>query len=164
MLKTVDRQFMNQLTETAKASPRRRTHYNFHQNLEDQFHRLCIAAEPGTYIRTHRHFETQKWELFVILRGAVTVFSFDDNGVITQKSILRAGGDCPAIEIPCEQWHGFISLETGTIILEAKPGPYVSPSENDSAAWAPKEGNDEAIELEKWLHTANIGETWRGKS
>ncbi len=160
MLKSVDQSLMDQLTTTAKSVPRRRTHFNFHSDLSDPFHRLCIGAEPGTYVQPHRHFETNKWELFIILRGAVAVFIFDINGKILQKNILRAGGDCPAVEIPYDQWHGFVALESGSIILEAKPGPYIRPSENDFAAWAPKETDAEAAKFEQWLRSANVGEQW----
>ncbi|MHB9138480.1 MAG: WbuC family cupin fold metalloprotein [Victivallaceae bacterium] len=160
MLKIVDTGLMDSLTAMAVASPRKRAHHNFHQTLEDSFHRLCIAAEPGTYIKPHRHLDSNKWELFIVLRGSVAVVVFDESGRIEKKVILKAGGESCAMEMSADTWHSFISLEPGTVFMESKPGPYIRPAGGDSAAWAPEEGTPEAVVLEAWLHSAREGETW----
>jgi hypothetical protein len=53
---------------------------NVHPTLEDPVQRLFIALEPGTYIRPHRHPEPDKWELFVLINGAVDALLLDDDG------------------------------------------------------------------------------------
>lgn len=161
MLKIADTGLMDSLTSMAVESPRKRAHHNFHPTLEDSLHRLCIAAEPGTYIKPHRHLESNKWELFIALRGSVAVIIFDESGKIQKKVILKAGGEAAAIEMSADTWHAFISLEPGSIFMEVKPGPYIRPSGADSAAWAPEEGTPEAAALEAWLHSAREGETWK---
>ncbi len=161
MLKIVDTAFMDSLAAKAVESPRKRSHHNFHVSLEEGIHRLCIAAEPGTYIKPHRHLDSSKWELFIVLRGSVAVIIYNESGRIEKRIILKAGGGTCALEMSADTWHGFISLEPGTVFMETKPGPYISPTGSDSAAWAPEEGTPEAVALEAWLHSATDGDCWR---
>ncbi|MEI8247048.1 MAG: WbuC family cupin fold metalloprotein [Lentisphaerota bacterium] len=160
MLKIVDTALMDSLTAKAVESPRKRSHHNFHASMEESIHRLCIAAEPGTYIRPHRHLAGNKWELFVVLRGSAMVIIYDEAGRIEKRITLKAGGGTCALEMSADTWHGFISLEHGTILMETKAGPYMSPCASDSAAWAPEEGNPAAAALETWLHSASEGDCW----
>ena len=67
----VDDKVLDDLSAQAKASPRLRMNYNFHQSLEDKCHRMLNAVEPGTVVPIHRH--PTKDESFVILRGKVRV-------------------------------------------------------------------------------------------
>ncbi len=152
---------MGSLSAKAVASPRKRAHHNFHVSLEESIHRLCIAAEPGTYIKPHRHLDSDKWELFIALRGAVVVIIYDESGRIEKRIKLAAGAGTCALEISADVWHNFISLEPGTIVMETKPGPYIRPTGSDSAAWAPEEGTVEAAALELWLHSAAEGDCWQ---
>ncbi len=161
MLKIIDTALMNSLTAQAVASPRKRAHHNLHASLEEGIHRLCIAAEPGTYIRPHRHLASNKWELFIVLRGSVTVMIYDDSGRIEKRITLKAGGETCAVEMSADTWHNFICLEPGSIALETKPGPYICLAGNDFAAWAPEEGTPEAAALEARLHSAAEGDCLR---
>lgn len=47
-MKIIDKDFLNEVSEQAKTSPRLRMNYNFHQSLEDKCHRFLNAVEPGT--------------------------------------------------------------------------------------------------------------------
>ena len=67
----IDMQLLNLVSVQAKASPRLRMNYNFHQSLEDKCYRMLNALEPGTVVPIHRH--PTKDESFVILRGKVRV-------------------------------------------------------------------------------------------
>ncbi|MFA6103539.1 MAG: WbuC family cupin fold metalloprotein [Victivallaceae bacterium] len=160
MLKIVDTALMDSLTASAVESPRKRSHHNFHASLEESIHRLCIAAEPGTYVRPHRHLDCNKWELFIMLRGSVAVIIYDESGRIEKRITLKAGSGTCAVEMSADTWHSFISLEPGTVFIETKPGPYSRPPGNDFAAWAPEEGTPEAVALEAWLHSAANGACW----
>ena len=44
----IDEQLLNLVSAQAKASPRLRMNYNFHQALDDKCHRMLNAVEPGT--------------------------------------------------------------------------------------------------------------------
>jgi len=140
MLKVIDKAVMDGVSVKAADSPRRRSNFNLHESLEDSIHRLCIGFEPGTYVRPHRHFKDNKWELQVILRGKLLLVCFDDEGFVTDKKILDAEGDIKAVELEPDCWHTMVSLQEGTIVMEVKPGPYQKPCAEDFAAWAPNEG------------------------
>jgi cupin fold WbuC family metalloprotein len=105
--------------------------------------RLFIALEPETYIRPHRHSEPPRWEFFVLIRGAVDALSFSDEGVILER-IRMTPGDAAAVEVPPATWHSYLCLESGTVVLEVKEGPYAAPGANNFANWAP-DGDPVAI-------------------
>lgn len=154
----VDRKFMNDLTRQAKSSERKRAHFNFHESLESPIHRLCIGVEPGTFVRPHRHFAADNWELFTVLRGKIVILIFSPEGVVLQRVELVAGGDTASIEIPSSSWHAFCCLESDSVVLEVKAGPYQRPVEGDWMQGTPSEGEDGACELEKWYRTAVPGD------
>ena len=160
-MKVISGTLLNELSAGAAASDRRRTHYNLHETLEDEFHRLCIAAEPGTYIRPHRHFDCRRWELFIVLAGRVRLVTFDDGGVVEEVHEMMPGGECVAVEFGCETWHTFVAEEPGSVVMEIKRGPYHRPPAEDMAAWAPAEKEPGMEEVERWLHTAQPGDRFR---
>jgi cupin fold WbuC family metalloprotein len=157
-MKQIDSKLLDALTAKAAASPRKRAHYNLHPVLEDPVQRLCVAIEPGTYIRPHRHAEPSTWEIFILLRGSAMFLVFDDAGKVQERVALKAGGPVHAIEIPVDTWHSIASLETGTIFLEVKQGPYSAPKGGNAAAWAPAEDETETARFEAWFRSARPGD------
>ena len=158
-MKIIDDEILNNLIIQAAKSRRKRAHYNLHPDLNDEIHRLCVAIEPGSYIKPHRHFNPQKWELMIVLRGKMAILLFDTAGRVVDKVELTPGKGSSSVEIPYDMWHTFISLEPGSVIFEIKGGPYSRPADGDFAHWAPEEGELETIKLEKWFHTAEIGDS-----
>lgn len=155
-MKVVDNELMDRLSTEAKTAPRKRTHFNLHESLEDSIHRLCIAAEPGTYMRAHRHRD--KWELMIILRGAMTLLTFDDKGTVLARVELNAENGSKAYELPAGLWHAFNVSQSDTVMMEVKSGPYIPIPEEDSAKWAPAEGAEGAADFELWYRNAQPGE------
>ena len=49
----------------------------------------------------------------------------------SEEILMEVGGDCPVLQIPAGQWHTIESLETGTVIFEAKDGAFAPLSEED---------------------------------
>ena len=82
-MKIIDKDFLNEVSEQAKTSPRLRMNYNFHQSLEDKCHRFLNAVEPGTKVEIHRH--PTKDESFVLLRGRVRVNTYNDGGTVLSE-------------------------------------------------------------------------------
>lgn len=161
-MKLVDARLMDSLTLQAKSVPRRRAHHNLHLDLNESVHRLCIAVEPGSYVRPHRHFMSgQKWEFLTILRGKISVLTFDEAGVVSGRYDLDEHGDLKALELSPDILHTFVSMESGAIVLEVKQGPYIPPSESDCSSWAPKEGEANAEEVERWYRTAKCGDKYK---
>ena len=63
----IDEILLDKVSAQAKASPRLRMNYNFHQSLDEKCHRMLNAVEPGSEIPIYRH--PTKYESCVILRG-----------------------------------------------------------------------------------------------
>jgi cupin fold WbuC family metalloprotein len=157
-MKRIDTSLLDDLTATAAASARKRAHHNIHPTLEDPVQRLCVAIEPGTYIRPHRHADPATWEVFLMLRGSAVFLAFDNSGTVIERIVLAAAGPVRAIEIPAGAWHTIASLEPGSVFFEVKQGPYRAPLAGNSAAWAPAEGGPECALFESWYRTAQVGD------
>ena len=140
----IDRDLLDAVTLEARASARKRMNRNFHAAASDRCNRLLNAVEPESYIAPHRHLDPGKDEVFVVLRGRFGVAIFDDKGVVTRTHVLSAGGDCMGVDIPHGTWHTLVSLEPGSVFLEAKGGPYAPLSQAERAGWAPAEDSPEA--------------------
>lgn len=134
-MKLISDELLDGVTSEAQASPRLRMNYNFHASLDAPIHRLLNALEPGTYLPPHRHAD--KEETYVVLRGSLLAFFYDDSGNITEKVDLNPSAGVYGLEIPAGTWHSIISLETGTVIFEIKSGPYRPLPPEDIAPWAP---------------------------
>jgi len=152
--KTVGLELVNELLEQARQSPRRRQNFNLHPRLEDPVQRLFNVMHPGAYVRPHRHRGEGRWEVFLVLRGAVSVFVFDDTPAVAQRIELAARGPELAVEIPAGAWHSLVVQEPDTVLFELKPGPYFPLEDRDFAAWAPAEGEEGSDRLLTWLLTA----------
>ncbi|MDH6305865.1 cupin fold WbuC family metalloprotein [Parabacteroides sp. PF5-5] len=145
-MKIIDQKLLNQTTEKAKESPRLRMNYNLHDSLEDSLNRLINAMEPGTYLRPHRHLNPNKDESFLILRGKAAIFIFDEQGHITKKQILDPLNGVYGADIKAGVWHSLLVLETGTVIYEAKEGPFAPLSPENFAPWSPEPENTQEVE------------------
>lgn len=143
--KPIDNLLLDKTTEKAKVSPRLRMNYNFHEDLNDPINRLLNAMEPGTYLRPHRHLNPDKNEVFILLRGKVALFLFDNDGNVTKTIILNPLNGVYGGEIPPGVWHGLVVLESGSVIYEVKEGPYSPLSEKNMAPWSPSGDDSEAV-------------------
>lgn len=119
----IDKQLLDNLTDQAKSSQRLRMNFDLRDALDDNSQRMLNALEPGTIIPIHRHGTTS--ETVVIIRGKVVQHFYDDEGNVTDSIYMQPGGPTYAMNVPVGQWHRIESLESGTVILEFKNGPYV---------------------------------------
>lgn len=119
----IDTELLDKMAEQAKASPRLRMNYNFHQSLEELCHRFINAVEPGTEVPIHKH--PTKDETFVILRGKVRVTTHRGDGSIIEDVVLSQESGNYGVDIPKNVWHKLESLEPGSVIFECKEGPFV---------------------------------------
>ena len=83
---------------------------------------MLNAIEPGSVVPIHRHQKTS--ETVVVLRGRVVEEYYSSDGVVEASFDLAAGGPVCALNIPAGQWHTLRALNSGTVILEMKDGPY----------------------------------------
>ena len=126
----IDNKLLDELTERAKASPRLRMNFDLRNSEKDLSQRMLNALEPGTVVPIHRHPKTS--ETIIILRGHAVEEFFDGTGRVVEETIdLKPGGECVAINVPLGRWHTIHPLESGTVILEVKDGPYEPMKEED---------------------------------
>lgn len=132
----IDNALLDNLTAQAKASPRLRMNMDLRDSAEDQSQRMLNALEPGTVLPIHRHRKTS--ETVAILRGRAVQYLYDDEGRETGSVLLApCGAGChvaaaprndvqavPAMQVEMGQWHRLEALESGTVIVEFKNGPY----------------------------------------
>ena len=122
-MRLIDDMLINRITEEAKASPRLRMNYNFHQSLEDKCHRFLNALEPGTIVPIHHH--KTKDETFILLKGRVRVLTYNDEGNVLESIELCQENGRYGVDIPKNTWHSLECLEPGSCIFEVKEGPFV---------------------------------------
>ena len=144
----IDNILLDKLTAQAQVSPRLRMNLDLRNSDGDSSQRMLNAIEPGSVVPIHRHRKTS--ETVAVMRGRVVEEYYDDAGVLVESFVL---GDCHvadaprndvldfaprndmpvgcALNIPAGQWHTLRALESGTVILEMKDGPYkpISPAD-----------------------------------
>ena len=119
----INQALLDKLTEEAKASPRLRMNLDLRNSADDQSQRMLNAIEPGSPLPIHRHRHTS--ETVVCLRGRLVWEFYDELERICTESIeLSPNGAVVALNIPAGQWHTVRALESGSVILEMKDGPY----------------------------------------
>lgn len=121
---------LDNLTAQAKVSPRLRMNYDLRNSDADQSQRMLNAIEPGSPLPIHRHRETS--ETVVCLRGRL-IWEYYDNleRICTETIELSPNGPVVALNVPAGQWHTVRALESGSVILEMKAGPYEPTSPED---------------------------------
>ncbi len=157
-MKRIDNTLLDSLTKQAIESLRHRAHFNLHPELNDPVQRLCIAIEPGSYVRPHRHSDPETWEVLTALRGSLAILLFDESGKVLERLVIANNGLIAAVELPRNAWHTLVSLESGTVFFEVKQGPYKPIAETNSASWAPAEGASEAAYFLDWFRNARVGD------
>jgi cupin fold WbuC family metalloprotein len=148
----MDDSLLDGLSQEARGLARKRKNHNFHTSLADPINRMLNALEPESYVCPHKHENPDKREVFIILKGRLAVFFFDDAGMVTETTILDQDEGRYGIEIPPGIWHTVVALKTGTIVYEIKDGPYRLEDDKHFGQWAPQEGSPEApLYLQKLL-------------
>jgi cupin fold WbuC family metalloprotein len=147
----VDRGMLEALSAEACGTPRLRRNRNFHGDLAEASHRLLNAIEPGSYIVPHRHRDPARAETIFAVAGRLGLVVFDDAGAIVARHVLEPGGDAIGVDLPPGTWHTLVALAPGTVMFEAKAGPYAPVPPGDLASWAPREGEPGAREYVAWL-------------
>jgi len=149
-LKVFAAEYLDDLVLQAIASPRHRQHRNVHTDYTDRCQRLFNAIEPDSYLRPHRHGPTQGAETMFAVRGLFALVVFDDNGEIEQVQRIGAvprlvdRNIAVGAETPPGTWHTVVSLESGSVLLEVKAGPFDPDAPKFPAPWAPEEGSSES--------------------
>lgn len=139
-LNWIDEPTLQRAVDYSRTSPRRRVIQPFHKDASDPLHRMLNAVQPDSYIRPHRHLDPPKPEAWILLRGTLVFFTFDDAGNITHSMELAANGERFGVDLSPGIFHTFIARAPDTVIFEVKSGPYSEASDKTFAPWAPEEG------------------------
>lgn len=123
----ITKAILDELTAKAKASERLRANLDLRNSPDDLSQRMLNAIEPGTVMPIHRHLGSS--ETCVCVRGHFEEFFYDENGNLTDTIDMVPGG--AILNIEKGQWHSLRSLESGTVLFEAKDGPYHPLSEDE---------------------------------
>ena len=154
-MKILSGTLLDALAAKAAASPRGRAHHTIHAGPADLVQRFLVVAGGGSYFRPHRH--NARSELALLVRGAVDVLTFDEDGVVTARYGIGAGHDSFAYETPPRTWHTLLPGSDGAAFFEVKEGPYDPATASEFAPWSPAEGDARAVEFLAWLRRAQPG-------
>ncbi|GEA10551.1 WbuC family cupin fold metalloprotein [Alteromonas sp. KUL49] len=152
-----DAQMINALSKSAKDSPRQRANKNIHPHYQDAVQRLFISMCPDSYVRPHRHTQDYKWEFFMVVSGRLDILLFEEDGTLTERIPLEAGGETFGVEIPPNTWHATVCYEPVTFV-EVKQGPYEITEDKNFALWSPPEGDNRVPAFLQTLKTAEVGQ------
>lgn len=121
-VKIIDGPLVDEVIDAARQSPRLRMNYNFHEDLSDKCQRLLNALEPGTVMPIHHHKVDEMW---VVIKGRLRLTIHNDEGEIVESYVLSPSDEMYGANIPTGTWHSLECIETGTVIVEVKEGPYI---------------------------------------
>ena len=145
---------LDRLTYEARLDPRRRKHMNLHASYAEPCQRLLNAIEPESYIRPHRHAGYTTNETLLALRGEFVLVEFDISGAVRSAATFGVGeGDLSVCEVSPDIWHTVLSLVPGSVLFEAKSGPFDPGKAKTFAPFSPEEGHGEARE---YLETIRV--------
>jgi len=135
----IDKKILDELTAKAKENPRLRCNLDMRNSADDQSQRMLNALEPRTVMPIHRHKTTS--ETCICIRGHFEEYLYgfaetrsdgtpdpDSFGIVETIDMYPGG---PILNIEKGQWHSLKCLESGTILFEAKDGPYQPLSPED---------------------------------
>ena len=125
----IDKEILDGLTAKAKENPRLRCNLDMRNSADDLSQRMLNALEPGTVMPIHRHLATS--ETVIIIRGRIRWLFYDEQGRITESTELWSDGDVRMLNVEKGRWHSLECLESGSVLFEAKDGPYQPLSPKD---------------------------------
>jgi cupin fold WbuC family metalloprotein len=139
----IDGALLDATVARARTSPRGRINHNFHPDMASNLHRFLNAWTRGSYAAPHRHLVVPKPESFIVLRGELALFVFDDAGAVTETHVLGRNGVI-GIDLAPGLWHTVTAISETAICFEVKAGPYDAATDKEFAPWAPREGDPAA--------------------
>lgn len=116
----IDKKLLDELSAQTKATPRLRMNLNLCNSENDGSQRMLNTIEPGSEIPIHRHRDLS--DIILSVRCHFQESLYDDNGNLTEVKDMLHGG--VMVNVHIGQWHSLKSLESGTVLLEAKDGEY----------------------------------------
>lgn len=136
----LDASLLDELVAKARSVPRLRSHHNLHLESTEPAHRLLVAIEPDSYVRPHCHLDPNKSETIIPLRGRLGALVLDGEGKVLEARVIAPEAGSFGFHVPAGVFHSIVALESGTVFIEIKAGPYAVPVAAEWGQWAPAEG------------------------
>lgn len=150
-VRRIDGGMLESLSAEARGRARLRCNLNFHASDAHPGHRLLNAIEPRSYIPPHCHLDPTKDETLLALRGRIGVLVFDATGTVVAREVLQPEGPVQGVDIPCGVIHSLVALEPGSVVFEAKAGPFLPRAPGELPGFAPPEGDPAAPAYLEWM-------------
>nr|WP_195669460.1 WbuC family cupin fold metalloprotein [Bacteroides intestinalis] len=103
--------------------------YDLHDSFVDSVQRMFNVIELGSIIPIARHPYSN--ETLILLRGKLRVLIYNDQKEVIEDVALDKEIGNIDYHIPKMIWHCVESLESGTVLLETREGPYAPVDEKD---------------------------------
>lgn len=126
------------LKSRAASNPRRRVRLCAHPDSEDRLHEMLIVHAQAAYVPPHKHLN--KSESFHIIEGLLTVFLFNDEGVV--EKVIPMGeigsGRVFYYRLSTSFYHTVWPESEFVVFHEVTNGPFER-KDTINASWAPAE-------------------------
>lgn len=143
----------------AAANTRGRVRLCAHPDSEDRLHEMLIVHSGAAYVPPHRH--ANKSESFHIIEGLLTVFIFDENGVVQEVIPMGELGSGRAFfyRLSSNIYHTIWPESEFVVFHEVTNGPF-DRRESMNASWAPSDDDVQGQErfIKKLLSSMKQGE------
>ncbi len=150
MVNKADYSIAEDVLKKARASPRKRSIYCFHDSPRG-LQRMINAGLSDTYCPPHKHENPDKLEIFSIVKGKVAILVYNNDGKVSESFILDENGPLKAVEVLPGTWHNFVVISKEAAVYEIKEGDYNPETDKNFAPWAPKE--EEKEKAKKYLES-----------
>ncbi|WP_168189678.1 WbuC family cupin fold metalloprotein [Limnobaculum zhutongyuii] len=149
---------LDDLRDRAILSPRRRAHLNIHNSYDSIIQKVISYVCTDSYIPPHYHYLDYQLETFVVLNGEFVLYTFDDTGIITSRTVLNNKN--PIYEVNTHTIHTVVANSVDSILLEIKQGPFFAETSKAFPLWSVLENDDRANDGFEWLKQAQVGDVW----
>ncbi|MDR5019460.1 WbuC family cupin fold metalloprotein [Yersinia rochesterensis] len=155
-----DEKFKIDLYSKAATSPRRRDHFNIHNDYQDPVQRIAIALLHGTYIPPHKHTQSHQWEFFHVVEGEVKLILFSEQGTVTEIYLLGDKHKVFAVQLPPNIFHTLVCISSKAFIFEWKQGPFVLDTAKEIPHWSMPENDINISSKVQHLEKVIIGDNF----
>ena len=103
-----------------------------HKNKSSKHHSMVLLQNKKNYYRPHKH--KNKGDTFLILKGKLACFLFDNKGNIKFKCILKRD---EIFRTPDNTFHAIMPITKKVLYFETKKGPFLKKNDSIFASWSP---------------------------
>lgn len=123
-MRTIDREFIDDLYRQAALSERKRSHHQVHNSHQDKVQRLIIALVKGSYVEPHFHELPHQWEMFSVTEGSIKVCIYDKSGKVINEFLAGPAEEIGLVEFAPDEIHSVECISDNALMLEIKEGPF----------------------------------------